>query len=459
MRSSSDYIGLVRENTNFRYLWFGQIISLLGDWFNLIASASLVASLTGSGLAVGGLFAVRMLAPFLISPVAGVAADRFNRKALLIFTDLARALTVLGFLLVRRPDQVWLLFTLTGLQLALSGIFFPTRNAILPDIVSAGALGTANALSSATWSIMLALGAALGGLVTGGWGVYPAFSIDALTFLVSAAILSMIKHTERKTVETERASDGEGQFWKAIRQYFEGLRYLKENPDILVIALQKAAKGATVFGVFPVVQVALAEQVFVIGQGGGTGLGVMYAVVGLGTGLGPILARRSTGDRPRLLRIAIRTSYLITAVGLAIAAPLISFPIVLFGTLLRAYGDGVTWVFSSQLLLQFVPDRVRGRVFATEFALFTLATASSSAVGGWLLDRTAIGISGLLWWTAGITLIPGLLWALWNRKINRAGMPFDPAHRSDDRILDTDRSLIKPVSMPPGVDDPGGENK
>ena len=169
------YIELVQGNRDFRHLWFGQIISLLGDWFNLIGSAALIAGLTRSGLAVGGLFVVRSLAPFLISPLAGVAADRYNRKHLLILADLTRGVTVLGFLLVRNPGQVWLLYVLTFIQLAIGGLFFPARNAILPDITAAHELGAANALSSTTWSVMLAFGAALGGLATGLWGIYPAF--------------------------------------------------------------------------------------------------------------------------------------------------------------------------------------------------------------------------------------------------------------------------------------------
>ena len=93
------YRALVRDNRNFRFLWFGQIISLLGDWFNLIASASLMAALTQSGFAIGSLFIVRMLAPFIVSPIAGVVADRYNRKHILIVTDITRAITVFGVLL------------------------------------------------------------------------------------------------------------------------------------------------------------------------------------------------------------------------------------------------------------------------------------------------------------------------------------------------------------------------
>src|SRR5687767_10245695 len=123
--TSSGYAALVRGNHNYRNVWFGEIVSLFGDWFNLIASAALVAQLTGSGLAVGGLFVVRMLAPFVISPIAGVWADRYNRRSLLLAADLARAAIVLGFLLVRTPEDVWLLYVLTALQLGISGVFFP----------------------------------------------------------------------------------------------------------------------------------------------------------------------------------------------------------------------------------------------------------------------------------------------------------------------------------------------
>jgi len=402
------YFSLVYNNRNFRTLWFGQIVSLFGDWFNLIASAALISQLTESGLAVGGLFVVRMLAPFLISPIAGVAADRYNRKHLLIFADLSRAVVVLGFLLVRDPQQVWLLYVLTFIQLAISGVCFPSRNAILPDIVAPSELGAANALSSATWSVMLALGAALGGIVAGEWGIYPAFIIDSATFLVSAVFIAGIRYIPPETLTGTQQSIS-----LALMQYIAGLQYLKEHLDILIFSLQKAANALFANGAFQVVQVALAEQVFVIGDGGGTSLGIFYAVTGVGTGIGPIVARRFTGDRSRSMRFAISLSYAITILGLILCAQLSSFGVVLLGTLLRAIGGGINWVFSTQLLLQLIPNQVRGRVFSTEFASLTLANAFGAAFGGYVLDSTTIGISGLLWFMAIITIIPGILWVLW----------------------------------------------
>jgi MFS family permease len=120
--------------------------------------------------------------------------------------------------------------------------------------------------------------------------------------------------------------------------------------------------------------------------------------------------------------------------GLAIMAPLSNFGLVLFGTLLRGVGVGTGWVFSTQLLLQLLPDRVRGRVFATEFALFTLMNAASAAAGGWVLDGTGLGISGLLWLTAGLVLLPGILWALWSLR------PVSPA-RSPERVENLPQDL------------------
>lgn len=408
------YWALVRHNANFRYLWFGQIISLLGDWFNLIASAALLALLTESGTAIGALFVVRMVAPFLISPIGGVLADRYNRKYILIATDISRAVTVLGFLWVRETEEVWLLYTLTAIQLGLSGLFFPSRSAILPDIVAGRELGAANMLSSVTWSVMLTLGAALGGLVSGIWGIYPAFTIDALTFLVSALILAQMKY--EPTTDPASADKTLGQ---VLAEYVDGLRYLRDHRDIFFLALHKGAISLIVSGGFQVIYVTTAENLFVIGEGGSLSLGLMHTVVGVGTGVGPVAARYFTGDRQMRLRYAITVGYLIAAAGTLVIAPFSSFELFLFGTFWRGVGGGICWVLSTQLLLQLVPNQVRGRVFATEFALFTLMNAVGAATVGGLID-TPLGLPGIILGMAALLLLPGLLWTGWILRGNLA---------------------------------------
>ena len=402
----SGYWQLIRSNRSFRYLWSGQIVSLTGDWFNLIASTALIATLTQSGTAVGGLFVVRMLAPFLVSPFAGVVADRYNRKAIVITTDVLRCFVVLGFVLVREPQHVWLIYVLTAIQSASQGFYFPAWNSILPDITNREELGVANALSSATWSVMLAFGAALGGLVSGVAGVYPAFVIDAITFVLSASILlRMPYHSQLK-------GGSDTSFMAGIRQYLYGLEYLRRHIDTFSIAIHKGVLGLMVIGFYQVVQVTIAEQYFPIGEGGSISLGLIYVMSGVGSGIGPILGRNWARDRDRHLRLMIAMGYVCVLAGFIVSATLISFPVILFGALLRGIGAGMIWVLGTQLLLQIVPNDVRGRVFSTEFALHALFAAVSSGATGWLIDST-LGVSGVLLLGCVLLVIPITLWMGW----------------------------------------------
>lgn len=399
------YFQLIRRNPNFRWLWSGQVVSLLGDWLNLIASAILVAELTGSGLAVGVLFTIRMLAPFLVAPLAGIFADRYNRKHLLIITDLVRAFVVLGFLFIQDAGDIWLLYILTTLLFAVSGFFSPARSAILPDVTTREELGAANTLGAATWSVMLAVGAAVGGVTTGLFGSETAFILDGFTFILSAAFLFQIKVSAPAATAPETA-DG---------PKLTAFRYMRQQPDVFFIVLHKAALSLLMSTGVQVALVEIAQNYFVIGVEGALGLGMMYCMNGIGSGIGPILARRWTGDRERPLRMSIIFGYLIASVGIAMIAPLLSFVAVLLGGLVRSIGGGIVWVFSTQLLLQRVPNEIRGRIFGTEFALFTFMGGASSLITGLLLDQEQFAIQSILWGMGILTLLPGFLWWLWQR--------------------------------------------
>jgi predicted MFS family arabinose efflux permease len=293
--------------------------------------------------------------------------------------------------------------------MAISGVFFPARTAILADIVKKDELGSANALSATTWSVMLAVGSALGGFAAGQWGIYQAFAVDGLTFFISAALISQVRY--------QRTDSGKESSLRAVaKEYADGLRYLRREIDILFITLHKAALGLLIAGgAINIVMVQISESIFVIGEGGATGLGIMWAVVGLGTGIGPILGRLITRDRERSIRLILVPMYLLAALGLIVAAQLTSFGLVLVGMFLRTFAIGAIWVFTTQLLYQLVPENYQGRVFAVEIAFFTLGSAISGAIGGWLLDSTPIGLSGLMWLMAVSALIPAVLWSIWMR--------------------------------------------
>ena len=185
-KKSIGYFPLLKKNTAFRNLWYGQVISELGNWINSIAIYALILQLTGSGMAMAAAMMAKLLPMVVVSPLAGVVIDRMDRKTILITSDLLRSLTVLGFLMVASSADLWMVYVLTLFEVALTGFFEPARNAILPSLVAKNHLVTANTLSGATWSIMLALGAALGGFVVGLFGIKIAFILDSLTYLLSA---------------------------------------------------------------------------------------------------------------------------------------------------------------------------------------------------------------------------------------------------------------------------------
>jgi len=383
-----EYLLLLRSNRNYRNLWFGSVISQLGDWFNLLASAEIITDLTSNGVAISYLFLARFLPLFLFSPLAGVLADRFSRNKILIISDILRALTVLGFLYVRSSQQIWLFYVLTTVQFMLSALFTPARTAVLANIVVQDELVTANALDSLTWSTMLALGAFLGGVVAAAFGAETAFVLDSLTFLLSAWFIGRIV---MPAVDRSVGLPQTG--WL---DFVDGFRYLSHEPLILAVALVKAA-GSLVWGGINVLEITFAEQIFPldgsalgrmlrIEDGGTATLGLIYMISGVGTGLGPIFMRRWLGDRRRRILLGISIGFVFLFSGILLLASAVSLPWYLSGTLVRTVGSGTVWVFSAALLQMLVPDRFRGRVFAFEFAALTLTQSISTFFAGYGQD-------------------------------------------------------------------------
>lgn len=406
-----EYITLLRYNRNYRYLWLGNVISLLGDWFNLLASAELITHLTDTGVAISSLFLARFLPLFLVSPLAGVLADRLSRRSIMIWSDLLRAATVLGFLLVRSSEQIWLLYLLTVVQFVLSAFFTPARSAIIANVVEQEDLVTANALDSFTWSTMLAVGSFLGGLATAVFGAQTAFILDAVTFLLSAWFVRQVV----VIVHEKREAQLGGWF-----EFIDGFRYLWSVPFILVISLAKGA-GSFVWGSINVLEISFAEKIFAlnmpalqsvlrIGDGGTATLGIIYMMSGLGTGLGPLLMRRVLGDDRRRMLWGITIGFFLMGGGIMGLGLAPSLPYFLLATFVRTVGTGTVWVFSAALLQMMVPDQYRGRVFAFEFAVLTLTQSVSILGAGFAQDSLAMPLPQIAIWIGSLGLMVGLIW-------------------------------------------------
>ena len=144
---SAGYWALLRDNPHYRRLWLGLAASMIGDWFRTMALYHLVLKLTGaSGLALGGVMIAQTASLFVLSPVAGVAADRFSRKSIMVGTDLVRAVLALGFLLITSAERLWLAYVLTAVLASVSAFFHPSYAATIPNITTRRELVAANAL-------------------------------------------------------------------------------------------------------------------------------------------------------------------------------------------------------------------------------------------------------------------------------------------------------------------------
>lgn len=399
------YLSLLQQRPQFRYLWLAAVVSFAGDWFNTIATIILVNRYTDSTVAVGALFIARTIPPFLLSPLAGVVADRFNRKKVLIATDILRAVIVLGFLLVDGPEDAWLIYTLTVAQFVISTFFEPARAAILPSLIEGGdELLLANTLSSITWSAMLTLGAALGGLVAGVFGVPTALIIDAASFLLSAAFIWRIQAMPREEPVGEVSSG-----WQDM---VDGFRYVRQHPRTGLIATVKALSQ---IGNPDIMIAVYAAQIFPFGQEGALALGLLYAAAGLGAITGPLLANVFVDGSTRTLQNAIGVAFVVVALGWLLFGWAPVLPIALLAILLRHMGGSTNWTYSNVLLQLRVPDRYLGRVFALDFALFTLAVALSVWISGLILDNTNLSPRQLSFLLAFGSLLPLLPWIWLNR--------------------------------------------
>jgi MFS family permease len=398
------YLRLLRDNKAFRRLWYGQVVSQLGDWFDSIALFALLLRLTGSGQAIGALMVAQFLPAAIVGPLAGVIIDRLPRKLVMVASNLGSAALVLLFLLVRDQSQIWIVYVVAIFKMTLVAFFDPARTAITPNVTTRDELIAANAISGATWSAMLAIGAALGGLVAGTLGTDAAFIIDAASFVVAALFIWAVPVHETHMSERSSAS--------RLQELGEGFAFVFSQRDIALYTLTKAlwSLGGGVL----LLLTLFGRQIFPLGVDGALSIGLLYAARGVGAGIGPLLARRFGGDGQRFLRRAIGPSILLTTIGYTLVSGAPSLLLALIGVMIAHIGGSTQWVFSTALLQINVPNRLQGRVFAVEGALLTLATAFSSystgvaADAGWAPRTLALALSAVF-------VLPGIaLWlALW----------------------------------------------
>ncbi len=377
------------KNTRFVRLWIGQGVSFVGDAVSMVALVVLVVQITGSASAVGGALVARLL-PTLASPVAGVLADRLDRRVVLVASDLARAVLALGLVFARDVAVIYALVFLMGLARTL---FNPTVRAAFPSVVGEGDLTRANSLISATFSISITVGPALGGLLVATVGVDTAFVLDAVTYLISAAFLSRI------ALPRSQREDGEG-FGQELRA---GLGYLAGARVPLAIVVGAFLTILTINITIPA-EVFLAKETF---KAGDVGYGLLVSVWGGGMALGSALMV-AVGDRVALVPLYLLSIFAgaLALVGTGLAPV---FVLALGALLIEGIATGIDNVATDTLLQKRVPDTFLGRVFAVRFLSYSAGEALAYPLGGLFVDaigpRSTYLFAGIATAAAGLVVL------------------------------------------------------
>lgn len=397
------YWRLLRGNRDFRLLYAATLISLGGDWFLTVALLDLVLQLTGSATLASLMLLCQTLPIFLFTPHAGHLVDKVDRRKLMIAVDLLRIVACLLPLLARTPAM--LPFAYAGVILISIGsaYFEPASQAALPNIVAPDDLGPANVLMGSTWGTMLAVGAALGGAVTMQFGRDASFVVDALSFLVSAAMLWSMR---ARFSEEREAHHEHPPFVESVRETF---RYAKAHPRVLALLTCKGGYG-TGAGVIAMLSV-FGREVF---RAGAWGIGLLFAARGIGALLGPFLVRGVVHRAESQYR-AIVVCILAFGVGYAALAFSPSLHVGLASIFFAHLGGGAAWQISTYGLQRETPDFIRGRVFSVDYGFVTLTMALSSLASGVTSDRFGPVIGTVA--VASMAILFGIVWGVWTRRL------------------------------------------
>jgi predicted MFS family arabinose efflux permease len=398
----STVLGVLASNRDVRTIWFAQLVSETGDWLTRVAVVSHVANRTGqSALAVAGIQALMIVPYFLVSPFAGVLADRVPRRSVLVAADAAAAILVLAYLPIFRLEPSGLSLALLAAvvfgHLALAGVFEAARGALLASVARPHELPAVNTLAQITWSTCIALGSALGGWMVQRFGREPVILVDSATFVAGVVLLLRLRGGRAP------AAAGESGIATGILDLF---RYLRSHPTTGALILPKLALGFV--GMNDLTFALLGPKVF--GVSSEESFSAYLLATGIGTAVGPFIAIAIAGKRPSAMRVAIGVAFLLEAAIFSgtIGADSLWSTAAFAGA--ATAGGATVWVFSTSLLQRAAPDRLAGRVLALDIGLLTATIAASLLAGGALHDAAGLEPRDLLKVTTAVYASGGLLW-------------------------------------------------
>ncbi|HUA82689.1 MAG TPA: MFS transporter [Bryobacteraceae bacterium] len=400
----NDFFHLLRRNRNYRFTWSGQVVSEVGDNFNNIAVFSLALANTGSGLVVALVLIARAIPAVTAGPIAGVLLDRWDRKRIMISSDLTRAVIALMFIFAIPHGRTWLLYLLSGALMFASPFFTSGRASILPTIATKDDLHTANSLTQLTQWSTTTIGAFLGGFSVSTFGYKIAFVFNAISFLFSAWCIWHLR--VEKGFKAERKDLAEDKVVRPWHEYTEGLRYMRSSPLILGIGLV-AVGWATGGGAAQILFSIFGEEVF---HRGPAGIGTIWGCAGLGLVAGAIFAHRigrklSFNGYKRTISIC----YVLHGGAYVLFSQSPTFGLALIFIALSRATVAVSSVLNFAQLLRHVSNEFRGRVFSTIETWTWMTMMMSMGVAGLATVHVSPRVIGA--WSGVLSSTTAIFWA------------------------------------------------
>ncbi|PJJ56959.1 putative MFS family arabinose efflux permease [Mumia flava] len=359
---------------NYRVYASGAIVSNVGTWLQRVAQDWLVLSLTGSGTALGITTGLQLLPALLFSPIAGLVADRFGKRRVMMVTQMMMAApaALLGVLAITGTVEVWHVYVLAFLFGVGTAFDAPARQSFVVEMVGKDDLANAVGLNSASFNSGRMIGPALAGVLIAALGSGVAATgwvilLNALSYF--AVLASLLALRVRELFPAPRADRGRGGI-------VDGLRYVRSRPDVMLILVTVFFVGT--FGMnFQMTSALMATEVF---DKGAQGYGVLGSIMAIGSLAGALVAARR--ERP--------TRRLVVGAGLAFAGVEITaglMPTYLaFALVLPFLGlAALTMITSANAYIQLTVDpSMRGRVAALYLMVFMGGTPLGAPVIGWI---------------------------------------------------------------------------
>lgn len=375
-------LALLARRPHYRRLWLGETVSLLGDWLSYVA-VSVLALESGQGaLGLALVFAAHALPSALTSPLAGVLADRVDRRRLLVGVQLGQAALMVGMVAAAAVDALVVVQLLLFARSAVAGFLYPAKSAALRRLVDDDELIDANSLDAATWSAAFAIGTALGGVIALA-GPVVALSLDALTFVVAACIFARLPALPIDRGQRRVDGVGVGVGVGVGGELVDAFRITWMRPALLEATFSKAPV-ALAGGAAWVLLNLTADRTRLLGSAA-LALGLLQAVRGVGTAIGPLLARRLVARGWSAVAL-LRASVWLTLVAIAAFALSRSATGLLTAALVWGAGSGGYWVFSASEMQRLADDHTIGRISAIDQLFFTVGMSAAALAGGALVD-------------------------------------------------------------------------